>query len=104
MRLSLSSGLPNEVDFAINALLVRSADAHHPLVIKPYHGKLLDALAANVGVFANSTSFIFASCQFPIYSLFVDSGHFVGVYNSCIRETDKDFIRVKFKLYLSALL
>lgn len=51
LRLSLISGLPNEVDFAANALLIRSADSSSPLILNECHASLLDSLSGAVGVF-----------------------------------------------------
>ncbi|XP_055335462.1 AT-rich interactive domain-containing protein 2-like isoform X2 [Paramacrobiotus metropolitanus] len=75
LTLSLSSGLPNEIDFSINALLVRSSDAVRPLMLRNSHSVLLDALLSSVAVFS------------------ADCGNFVGIYNSFIKQTDKDFLR-----------
>jgi hypothetical protein len=56
VHLSLSSGLPNEVDFAINAILVRSADLRRPFMLTPNRMTMMESLVAAVGIFADRTS------------------------------------------------
>ncbi|GAU97644.1 hypothetical protein RvY_08906 [Ramazzottius varieornatus] len=75
LRLSLISGLPNEVDFAVNALLIRSADSSSPLIINDCHASLLDSVSGAVGVFGKR------------------SRQLISIYNTYIEETEKDFIR-----------
>ncbi|OQV22498.1 AT-rich interactive domain-containing protein 2 [Hypsibius exemplaris] len=75
VQLSLASGLPNEVDFAINTVLVRSADTLRPFNLTPQRMSLMEALASTTGIFADH------------------SGNLIGAYNNFIADTDKDFIR-----------
>ena len=48
--MSLKSGLPNEVDFAFNALTILSSDENNPLLLSSVPS-LLDLMLAHVGIY-----------------------------------------------------
>ena len=50
LSMSLKSGLPNEVDFAFNALTVLSFDENNPLLLSSVPS-LLDLMLAHVGIY-----------------------------------------------------
>lgn len=50
LSMSLKSGLPNEVDFAFNALTVLSFDESNPLLLSSVPS-LLDLMLAHVGIY-----------------------------------------------------
>lgn len=50
LSMSLKSGLPNEVDFAFNALTILSSDENDPLLLSSVPS-LLDLMLAHVGIY-----------------------------------------------------
>ena len=50
LSMSLKSGLPNEVDFAFNALTILSCDENNPLLLSSVPS-LLDLMLAHVGIY-----------------------------------------------------
>jgi len=48
--LSLKSGLPNELDFVFNSLIILSSDENYPLMLSAAPS-LLDLMLAQVGIY-----------------------------------------------------
>lgn len=105
--LSLLSGLPNEVDFAVNVCTLLSNESKHAMQLDK-DPKLVTLLLAHTGVFDDCTlaalptfGFI-ASNQNPAFSsfyiiFFVALGSFSGVFGTDWKaKTSRDFIRVMF--------
>ena len=62
LSMSLKSGLPNEVDFAFNALTILSSDENNPLLLSSVPS-LLDLMLGHVG--------IYDECKFNVTELFI---------------------------------
>uniref|UniRef100_A0A7N6A2V6 ARID domain-containing protein n=1 Tax=Anabas testudineus TaxID=64144 RepID=A0A7N6A2V6_ANATE len=83
--LSLLSGLPNEVDFAVNVCTLLSNESKHAMQLDK-DPKLVTLLLAHAGVFDDSL------------------GSFSGVFGTDWKEkTSRDFVRVNSKLLLPPL-
>lgn len=104
--LSLLSGLPNEVDFAVNVCTLLSNESKHVMQLDK-DPKLVTLLLAHAGVFDDCTSTALVSERSPfsrrgrlplsqLLCLCAALGSFSGVFGSDWKEkTSRDFIRVK---------
>lgn len=108
--LSLLSGLPNEVDFAVNVCTLLSNESKHAMQLDK-DPKLVTLLLAHAGVFDDCT-YQLRSCGIPLRGSraaepvdnpsnllvsFAAPGSFSGVFGTDWKEkTSRDFIRVKY--------
>ncbi len=68
---SLMSGLPNEVDFAINVLTLLSSEGRHSLQLKECNN-LVDILLAHAGIFSRGGTCFWWHCRLLVASNPVD--------------------------------
>jgi hypothetical protein len=61
---ALLSGLPNEVDFAINVCTLLSSESRHSLLLRKAQN-LLQLLMAHIGIFSDGTYVIVKKISLP---------------------------------------